>query len=371
MEEIHIAGTGIWYPEDVITNDEIVISFNKHVDNFNELNKDSISAGILNKLEYSSVEFIEKASGIKTRRVVDKKNILDVNRMMPSLKHEDESRLSIHAVAGIEAAKKAMMQADVTSDDIDAVILGTSHNARYYPAVAIEIQNELGIEGYAYDMLVGCSSTTFAINNAYSDIASGLAETILVVNPEISTPAVNFGKRDIHFIFGDGCVASVIKKNSSSDKSFKIIDRKLMTQFSNNIRSDWSYLARTASDHKTSDDLIFNQNGGSVFKEVCPLVAEFISTQLEKNNIKVEEISKFWLHQANARMINLIVSKIIGSDDFDTNLAPLPIETFGNLASAGSMFAFNLNNDLKSGEKGIICSFGAGYSVCSIIVEKI
>ena len=371
MEEIHIAGTGIWYPEDVITNDEIVISFNKYVDNFNEVNKDSISSGIFNKLEHSSVEFIEKASGIKTRHVVDKKNILDVDRMMPSLKHEDESRLSIHAVAGIEAAKKAMMQADVTSDDIDAVILGTSHNARYYPAVAIEIQNELGIEGYAYDMLVGCSSTTFAINNAYSDIASGLAETILVVNPEISTPAVNFGKRDIHFIFGDGCVASVIKKNSSSDKSFKIIDRKLMTQFSNNIRSDWSYLARTASDHKTSDDLIFNQNGGSVFKEVCPLVAEFISTQLEKNNIKVEEISKFWLHQANARMINLIVSKIIGSDDFDTSLAPLPIETFGNLASAGSMFAFNLNNDLKSGEKGIICSFGAGYSVCSIIVEKI
>ena len=144
-----------------------------------------------------------------------------------------------------------------------------------------------------------------------------------------------------------------------------------MTQFSNNIRSDWSYLARTASDHKTSDDLIFNQNGGSVFKEVCPMVAKFITTQLEKNNIKVEEISKFWLHQANARMINLIVSKIIGSDDFDTDLAPLPIETFGNLASAGSMFAFNLNNDLESGEKGIICSFGAGYSVCSIIVEKI
>jgi beta-ketodecanoyl-[acyl-carrier-protein] synthase len=106
MEEIHIAGTGIWYPNDVITNDEIVISFNKYVDNFNEVNKDSISNGTLNKLDHSSVEFIEKASGIKTRHVVDKKNILDVDRMMPSLKHEDESRLSIHAVAGIEAAKK-------------------------------------------------------------------------------------------------------------------------------------------------------------------------------------------------------------------------------------------------------------------------
>ena len=76
MEEIHIAGTGIWYPEDVITNDEIVISFNKYVDNFNEVNKDSISNGTLNKLDHSSVEFIEKASGIKTRHVVDKKIFL-------------------------------------------------------------------------------------------------------------------------------------------------------------------------------------------------------------------------------------------------------------------------------------------------------
>ena len=94
------------------------------------------------------------------------------------------------------------------------------------------------------------------------------------------------------------------------------------------------------------------------------------NTNLNDNNIQPNEISKFWLHQANARMVNLIVSKVIGTDDFDTSLAPLPIQEFGNLASAGSMFAFNLHNDLETGDKGIICSFGAGYSVCSIIVEK-
>ena len=101
------------------------------------------------------------------------------------------------------------------------------------------------------------------------------------------------------------------------------------------------------------------------------MVAKFINNQLETNKINPNDISKFWLHQANSRMVNLIVSKIIGTDDFDTNLAPLPIEKFGNLASAGSMFAFNLHNELEKGEKGIICSFGAGYSVCSIIVEKV
>ena len=111
MKDIHIAGTGIWYPEDTISNDEIVLSFNSYVDNFNTNNKDRIDRGEIEKLEYSSTEFIEKASGIKTRHVIDKKNILDINTMMPRVVHEDESRLSIHAKAGIDAAKKAMDQA--------------------------------------------------------------------------------------------------------------------------------------------------------------------------------------------------------------------------------------------------------------------
>ena len=369
MSEIYIAGTGIWYPDDSISNDEIVESFNAYVDSYNDANKDAINNNKVLKLEYSSTEFIEKASGIKTRYVIDKKGILDINKMMPSVVHEDASKMSIHAEVGIKAALKALENAKMSASDIDAVILGTSHAARNYPSVAIEIQNELGIKGYAYDMLVGCSSTTFAINNAISDISSGVANNVLVINPEISTPFVNYAKRDIHFIFGDGCVATVVSKNINSN-SFKVIDRKLVTKFSNNIRSDWSYLARAASDEKSYEDLLFYQNGNSVFKEVCPMVAKFILDQLDKNELSHKEIKKFWLHQANARMVNLIVSKIIGSNDFDTSLAPLPIEKFGNLASAGSMFAFNLHNDLQPGEKGLICSFGAGYSVCSIIVEK-
>jgi len=371
MNNICIAGTGIWYPDNCVTNEEIVTSFNSFVDDFNRKNSDKITNGLISPLEHSTTAFIEKASGIKTRYVIDKENILDVNKMMPSVLQEDASRISLHAEVGIKAAKKAMEQAEILPKDIDAVILGTSHAARNYPSLAIEIQNELGIKGYAYDMLVGCSSTTFAINNAFSDIASGLANTILVINPEISTPALNFKERDKHFIFGDGCVATVVKKDSNSKNSFKIIDRKLVTQFSNNIRSDFGYLSRAAVDQKTQDELLFNQNGNSVFKEVCPLVAEFILTQLSDNNIKPSEISKFWLHQANARMINHIVSKILNTDDYDKELVPMPIQKFGNLASAGSLFAFNLDNNLSSGERGVICSFGAGYSVCSIIVEKV
>ena len=370
MHNIFIAGTGIWYPEDKISNEEIVSSFNSFVKKFNSENQSDIDSGLLQPMEFSSAEFIEKASGIKSRYVIDKEGILDINRMMPRVNNEHPDRLSIHAKAGIEAAKKAMDQANIDPSSIDAVIVGTSHAARNYPAVAIEIQNELGINGYAYDMLVGCSSTTFAINNAYSDIASGLADTVLVINPEISTPFVNFTHRDKHFIFGDGCAASIIQKDSSSKHAFKIIDRKLFTQFSNNIRSNYSYLNRAAIDPKDNEELLFHQNGRGVFKDVCPLVASLISDQLEKNNIKPEEVSKFWLHQANGKMIRLITSKILNTDDFDESITPMPITEFGNLASVGSLFAFNLNNNLIQGQKGVICSFGAGYSVCSIIVEK-
>ena len=371
MHNIHIAGTGIWYPDNMVTNDELVHSYNSYVDQFNDKNKIEIDNGTIELMPHSSSEFIEKASGIETRYVIDKEGILDTSRMMPKVSNEDESKLSIHAEVGIIAANRAMEQAGITASDIDAVIVGTSHAARNYPAVAIEIQSELGINGYAYDMLVGCSSTTFAINNAYSDIASGLANTVLVINPEISTPFVNFTHRDKHFIFGDACAATVVQKDSNSKHAFKIIDRKLHTQFSNNIRSDFSYLNRCAVDQKTLDELMFDQNGRSVFKDVCPLVASLISNQLEKNNINPNDVSRFWLHQANGKMIRLIASKILNDDEFDPSLVPMPIKQFGNLASVGSLFAFNLNNDLESGNKGVICSFGAGYSVCSIIVEKI
>ena len=371
MHNIHIAGTGIWYPDNLITNDELVSSYNSYVDEFNEKNHFDIDSGNIELMPHSSTEFIEKASGIETRYVIDKEGILDPSRMMPRVSNEDKNKLSIHAEAGIIAANKAMEQAGVTSSDIDAIIVGTSHAARNYPAVAIEIQSELGINGYAYDMLVGCSSTTFAINNAYSDIASGLANTILVINPEISTPFVNFTHRDKHFIFGDACAATVVQKDSNSKHAFKIIDRKLHTQFSNNIRSDFSYLNRAAVDHKTIEELMFDQNGRSVFKDVCPLVAALISNQLEKNSINPNDVSRFWLHQANGKMIRLIASKILNNDDFDPLIVPMPIKKFGNLASVGSLFAFNLNNDLNAGDKGVICSFGAGYSVCSIILEKI
>ena len=219
MQSIYITGTGFWIPEDgLTTNDEVVNSYNTYVDNYNSENAEAISAGSLEALAPSSSEFIEKASGIKTRYLYDKDNCLDPNRMKPRTRAELPDNTSILAEMGIESAKKAIANAGITADDIDGIILGTSHSARNYPAIAIEIQEALGVDGYAYDMLVGCSSTTFAISNAYSDIASGLASTILVINPELTSPGNDFKIRDSHFIFGDACVATIVQGNLDNPK---------------------------------------------------------------------------------------------------------------------------------------------------------
>ena len=370
MHDIYISGTGHWKASHLVTNEEIVASFNEYVTSYNKEHEEEILTGSIEALGPSSVEFIEKASGIKTRYLIDKKNCLDINVMKPIMKQETPGKISILAEMSIHAAKEALDQAGIQAKDVDAVIMGTSHISRNYPAIACEVMDELGIEGYGYDMLIGCSSTTFAISNAYSDIASGLADTVLVINPELTSPHNDFTLRDSHFIFGDACVATVVQKDSTSKNRARILDRKLVTQFSNNIRSDFGYLNRVEDPPKDKKDLFFKQNGKGVFKEVCPMVANLITDQLNRLDIEVSNICQFWLHQANANMCRVIMTRILGTSDYDTNMAPMILNEFGNVASAGSVLSYHLNNNLQKGEKGIICSFGAGYSICSLVIER-
>ena len=203
MQDIYISGTGVWTPPHNVSNEELVKSFNSYVELYNAEHADDIESGTIDALEPSSSEFIVKASGIENRYVIEKESLLDPKCMKPQIQARDDDSLSLCAEISVLAAKEALDNAKLTPADIDAVIVSTANLQRAYPAIAIEVQNELGIEGYAYDMMVGCSSTTFGISNAYSDIASGKASRVLVVNPEITTAHNNLKNRDSHFIFGD------------------------------------------------------------------------------------------------------------------------------------------------------------------------
>ena len=373
MEQIVISGTGVFTPEESITNEELVRAYNEYAENYNLANKNKIDLGEKVALELSNEEFIFNASGIKNRYVMDKKGILDPNIMHPILDKRTNDQPSILAEMSLKASKDALDKAGKTPNDIDAVITACSNLERAYPAISIEVQELLGIKGFAFDMNVACSSATFAIQAAADIIRSGSANTILIVDPEICSGHLDFKDRDCHFIFGDVCTAMILEKKdtASSNNCFEILSTKCITQFSNNIRNNFGFLNNAKKSSPLDRDLLFMQEGRKVFKEVVPMVSQLIIDHLYEEKIEIEEIKRLWLHQANKSMNDFIGKKVLGRVPEDHE-QPNILQDYANTSSAGSIIAFSLySQDMKSNEVGVLCSFGAGYSAGSIILRKV
>lgn len=372
MKQVVISGTGLYTPANSISNDELVQAFNSYVQMFNHENAAAIEAGEMEALRESSSEFIEKASGIKSRYVMDKTGILDVKRMRPHIAERSNDEWSVQCEMSIAAAKEALAQAGKTAADIDAVIVACSNLQRPYPAVAVEVQMALGINGFAYDMNVACSSATFGIQAAVNAVQTGSARAVLMVNPEICTAHLNFCDRDSHFIFGDGCTAVIVeaKDQATSKHQYEVLGTKLQTLFSNNIRNNFGFLNRCDESGIGMPDKLFIQNGRKVFKEVCPMVAEQILAHLAENNLQPENLRRMWLHQANLSMNQLIAKRVLGRVASDEE-APVILDEYANTSSAGSVIAFHkYKADLNLGDVAVLCSFGAGYSIGSVIMRK-
>lgn len=178
MQKVVISGTGLYTPPHSISNDELVASFNAWAERFNQDNAEAIAAGELAPAPLSSSEFIEKASGIKSRHVVDKSGILDVERMVPSIPERSNDQWSILCEMSVKAATEALQRAGRTAADIDGVIVACSNLQRPYPAIAVEVQAALGINGFGFDMNVACSSATFGIQTAANTVSAGQARAV-------------------------------------------------------------------------------------------------------------------------------------------------------------------------------------------------
>ena len=371
MFEPVISATGLFTPKDSISNAELVQSFNSYVEQFNTDNQIGIDAGTIEPLLPSSVEFIEKASGIKSRYVLSKAPILDPDIMSPRLPERLNEEISVLAEIGVAAARDALARAGRDARDVDAVLCACSNLQRAYPAVAVEIQAALGIDGFGFDMNVACSSATFGIQTAADFIRSGNARSVLVINPEICSGHLNWRDRDSHFIFGDVATAILVEEKSMAPSGYwDILGTRLKTQFSNNIRNNFGFLNRMHPESRDDRDKLFVQEGRKVFKEVVPMVAELILRQLEHLEIAPATLRRMWLHQANAGMNRLIASRVLGHEA-SVDESPTVLDTYANTSSAGSIIAFHLNSDdMEAGDTGLICSFGAGYSAGTVVIRK-
>ncbi|MEM8692941.1 MAG: beta-ketoacyl-ACP synthase III [Pseudomonadota bacterium] len=367
-----ITGTGVFTPETSISNAELVEAFNAYADRFNAENKNQIEAGEIQAKEHSSEDFIFKASGIERRYVMDKSGVLDPEVMHPLLRQRGDDEPGIMSEMAVDAAKKALAQAGKGPDDVDAVICAASNLERAYPAIAIEIQELLGIKGFAFDMNVACSSATFGIQAAADMVRSGSIRSALVVNPEICSAHLEWRDRDCHFIFGDVATAVLIERLEDAKGShFEIRSTRCETVFSNNIRNNNGFLRRSRPDGmKDRRDMQFMQNGRKVFKEVLPMVSQHIADHIAEEGVENTQLRRLWLHQANKTMNDFIGKKVLGRTP-EPGEQPNILQDYANTSSAGSMIAFSkYSDDLGDGDFGLICSFGAGYSVGSVLVQR-
>jgi beta-ketodecanoyl-[acyl-carrier-protein] synthase len=373
MASMAVSGTGLYTPAQSISNDELVASFNEYVRRHNEAHADAIASGKIAALAPSSADFVLKASGIQNRYVMDKASILDPEVMCPRIPERPNDRLSVLAEMAVTAARDAIRAADTTAAGIDGVLVACSNMQRAYPAMAVEVQDALGIDGFAFDMNVACSSATFGLQTAADMIAAGHARAILVCNPEICSGHLNFRDRDSHFIFGDVATAFVVERADAARgaNAWEIVATKLLTKFSNNIRNNFGFLNRAAPEGIGQVDKLFVQEGRKVFKEVVPMVSELIVSHLAENNIVPSQLKRLWLHQANLGMNELIARRVLGRDALPDE-APNILHEYANTSSAGSIIAFHkYSDDLPAGSLGLLCSFGAGYSAGSVILRKL
>lgn len=371
MHRVAITGTGIFTPEETITNAELVASYNEYARRQNEANKEEIAAGTREPMPMSSEEFIFKASGIERRHVMNKSGVLDPARMMPHLRPRPDEEISIMAEIAVDAARKALARAGRAAEEVDAVICAASNHERAYPAIAVEIQAALGIKGFAFDMNVACSSATFGIQAAADMIRSGSARAILMVNPEITSGHQEWRDRDCHFIFGDVCTAVLLERiDSDIPGAWEILSTRLVTEFSNNIRNNNGFLRRTHDQMGERRDMQFMQEGRKVFKQVVPMVVDLMVSHLADEGLSPADMSRMWLHQANKNMNDMIGNKVLGREPTREE-QPNVLQDYANTSSAGSIIAFSkFSDDLPAASLGVICSFGAGYSAGSVIVRR-
>ncbi|QSX28761.1 beta-ketoacyl-ACP synthase III [Shewanella cyperi] len=373
MDSIVISGSGLFTPPNGISNEELVASYNAYVDQYNAEHAGEIAMGHLGALAYSSSEFIEKASGIKHRYVMVKDGILDPEIMMPLIPERSPESLSLQAEMGLAAARMALESASLAAHEIDLVIVACAYTQRAYPAIAIEIQRELGCAGFAYDMQVACSSATFALAAARGAILGGSASRVLVICPEICSAQINYRDRDSHFIFGDVATALVVESAAQcrAPQAFEILGHKCKTEFSGNIRSNFGFLNRCDPASAHAPDKLFHQQGRKVFKELLPMIYQHLDGQLDELGLTANAFKRLWLHQANINMNQFVVKKLLG-EEVSPLTAPVVLDQYANTASAGSVIAFHkYRADMQAGDLGLLCSFGAGYSIGSLVLKAI
>ena len=307
-----IIGTGSYLPPKIITNSE------------------------LEKTLDTSDEWITGRTGIKERRVVDGESTCDL---------------------ALEASKKALEMAEISSSEIDLIILATTTPDKIFPATATMLQNRIGANCPAFDLQAVCAGFVFALSTAQQYIENGVYKNVLVVGSETMSRIVDWSNRSTAVLFGDGAGAVVLSQ-----------DNKTGIKFSK-IYSDGSYLsALQVNNNYINETGYIEMTGNAVYKIAVNQLSNLADEIIKACNLNSNEISWMIPHQANIRIITAIAKRI----NLPMNKVVLTIDTHGNTSSASIPLALDVavrDGRIKKGDKLLLEGIGGGFSWGGLLVE--
>jgi len=318
LKRAFIAGVGMSVPDRVVTNED----FTEIVD--------------------TSDEWITQMTGIKERRYTDDKT--------------STSDLAI------PAARQALERAGVEGSEVDAIIVATATPDTYFPSTACLIQKAIGAkDAFGYDVAAACAGFIFAVVQAHSYIAAGIAETVLVVGAECLTKITDFTDRNTCVLFGDGAGAVVIQ---GCDPPRGLVDHFLKCDgnLSDYITQPGGG-SRLPASHETVDERLhtIKMKGRKVYVNASKAMADAVVLLLERQGLTGDDLDWLFPHQANIRIIQSVAEQA----GMPMERVFVNIHKYGNTSAASVPIALAEaygEGRLKEGMLIGMVAFGSGFS---------
>ncbi len=261
----------------------------------------------------------------------------------------------------VEAARRAIDNAQVKPEDIDLLVVGTFTPDHICPSTACIVQEKLGLDVPAFDVSAACSGFVYSLTTASQYVATGNSKLALVIGADTCSRVVNPLDKTIAPLFGDGAGAALVARGTA--------DQGLLCYQLGSDGSGGSLLQAPASgsrnpisvDDVTAGRQFLNMDGRNVFIWAVRVVEDTIRLVLEKSQLRIEDVSLFLLHQANARILDHAVEKL----GIPREKVLMQVDRYGNTSAASIPLVLDEAHRagrIQKGDTIAMCGFGAGLT---------
>lgn len=266
----------------------------------------------------------------------------------------------------IQAALNALLDADITPEDLDAIIVATSTPDQTFPSTATKVQCALGMtKGFAFDVQAVCAGFVYALSNANALIVSGQANRVLVIGAETFSRIMDWTDRSTCVLFGDGAGGLVLEgrdgTGTSSDRGILATDLHSDGRFNSLL-----YVDGGVSSTQTTG--VLKMEGREIFKHAVVKLAQTADAALNKAGLTADDVDWVVPHQANLRIIKSTAQKM----GVPIERVVVTVQDHGNTSAASIPLALSVaktRGQIKENDVLVTEAIGGGLAWGAVILR--